>query len=102
MEATRLARFFPRLQTLSKRSNPGQVMLTRRAATIAAAVAAPLVDHYNTTRKNRTKGAGFHQCGGNEDERQAQMDALAKEQEETERKRMETAELGDAVKRKRE
>lgn len=54
-------------------------VLTRRAATIAAAVATPLVDHYNTTRKNCTKGAGFHQCGGNEDERQAQMDALAKE-----------------------
>ncbi|KWU44788.1 hypothetical protein RHOSPDRAFT_29044 [Rhodotorula sp. JG-1b] len=81
---------------------PDPEVIARRAATLAAAAAAPLVDHYDATRENRTKGAGFYQFSGNEEERQAQMDALAKEREETERKRKERDEVGDAVKRKRE
>jgi hypothetical protein len=81
---------------------PDPEVIARRAATLAAAAAAPLVNHYDATRENRTKGAGFYQFSGNEEERQAQMDALAKEREETERKRKERDEVGDAVKRKRE
>ena len=81
---------------------PDPEVLARRAATLAAAAAAPLVDHYDAARENRTKGAGFYQFSGNEEERQAQMDGLAKEREETERKRKERDEVGDAVKRKRE
>ncbi|BGP56523.1 hypothetical protein JCM8202_004581 [Rhodotorula sphaerocarpa] len=81
---------------------PDPEVLARRAATLAAAAAAPLVSHYDSTRENRTKGAGFYQFSGNEDERQAQMEALAREREETERKRRERDEVGDAVKRKRE
>ena len=81
---------------------PDPEVIARRAATLAAAAAAPLVDHYDATRENRTKGAGFYQFSGNEEERQAQIDALAKEREETERKRKERDEVGDAVKRKRE
>ncbi|GAA5991027.1 hypothetical protein JCM10908_006508 [Rhodotorula pacifica] len=81
---------------------PDPEVLARRAATLAAAAAAPLVSHYDASRENRTKGAGFYQFSGNEDERQAQMEALAKEREETERKRREREEVGDAVKRRRE
>lgn len=81
---------------------PDPEVLARRAATLAAAAAAPLVSHYDASRENRTKGAGFYQFSGNEDERQAQMEALAREREETERRRREKEELGDAVKRKRE
>jgi hypothetical protein len=69
---------------------------------LAAAAAAQLVDHYGATREIQTKSAGFYQFSGNGEERQAQMDALAKEREETERKRKARDEVGDAVKRKRE
>ncbi|GAA5860860.1 hypothetical protein JCM3774_003167 [Rhodotorula dairenensis] len=81
---------------------PDPEVLARRAATLAAAAAAPLVSHYDATRENRTKGAGFYQFSGNEDERRAQMDALARERDETERRRKERDEVGDAAKRKRE
>jgi N-acetylmuramoyl-L-alanine amidase len=81
---------------------PDPEVLARRAATLAAAAAAPLVSHYDSTQENRTRGAGFYQFSGNEEERKAQMEALQRERDETERKRREKEELGDVVKRDRE
>ncbi|BGP01038.1 hypothetical protein RTG_02790 [Rhodotorula toruloides ATCC 204091] len=81
---------------------PDPEVLARRAATLAAAAAAPLVSHYDSTQENRTRGAGFYHFSGNEEERKAQMEALQREREETERKRREKEELGDVVKRERE
>ncbi|GAA5908764.1 hypothetical protein JCM6882_008201 [Rhodosporidiobolus microsporus] len=81
---------------------PDPEVLAKRAATLAAAAAAPLVDHYNASEENRQRGAGFYGFSGNEDERKAQMEALKREREETERRRREREEAGDLVKRERE
>ncbi|GAA5875733.1 hypothetical protein JCM8547_007053 [Rhodosporidiobolus lusitaniae] len=81
---------------------PDPAILAQRAATLAAAAAAPLVDHYNSKEENRTRGAGFYQFSGNEAERQAQMEALKREREETERKREEARREGDRVRKVRE
>ncbi|GAA5972038.1 hypothetical protein JCM11641_002466 [Rhodosporidiobolus odoratus] len=80
---------------------PDPAVLAQRAATLAAAAAAPLVSHYDSTQENRTRGAGFYQFSGNEDERAAQMEALQKERAETERKRAEREQEGDLVKKGR-
>lgn len=81
---------------------PDPAILAQRAATLAAAAAAPLVDHYSATGENRTRGAGFYAFSADEGERQREMEALAREREETERRRRERAEEGDRVKRERE
>ncbi|GAA6028726.1 hypothetical protein JCM8097_007364 [Rhodosporidiobolus ruineniae] len=82
---------------------PDPAVLAQRAATLAAAAAAPLVDHYDSTiEQGRQRGAGFYQFSGNEEERAAQMRALQGEREETERRRRERDEKGDEVRRARE
>ncbi|GAA5825159.1 hypothetical protein JCM11251_006124 [Rhodosporidiobolus azoricus] len=81
---------------------PDPSILAKRAATLAAAAAAPLVDHYDASEENRQRGAGFYAFSGNEEERKAQMETLKKERVETERKRRERDEEGDLVKRERE
>lgn len=84
---------------------PDPAILAQRAATLAAAANAPLVDHYDSTRETtRQRGAGFYQFSGTEEERKRQMEDLEKEREETERKRQERKEFGDRVvlERKRE
>lgn len=84
---------------------PDPAILAQRAATLAAAQNAPLVDHYDSTKETtRQRGAGFYQFSGTEEERQQQMESLERERHETERKRKEREELGDKVRaeRKRE
>ncbi|GAA6011666.1 hypothetical protein JCM10207_004201 [Rhodosporidiobolus poonsookiae] len=81
---------------------PDPAVLAQRAATLAAAANAPLVSHYDASQENRTRGAGFYQFSGDEATRQAQMEALKRERDETERKRREREEEGDRVKRERE
>jgi len=84
---------------------PDPAILAQRAATLAAAQNAPLVDHYDSTRETtRQRGAGFYQFSGTEEERKKQMEDLERERRETERKRKEREELGDKVRadRKRE
>lgn len=81
---------------------PDPAVLAARAATLAAAAAAPLVDHYNSTSENRTRGAGFYQFSGNEEERERQMRALKEERGETERRREEREREGDEVVKGRE
>ncbi|GJN90053.1 hypothetical protein Rhopal_003051-T1 [Rhodotorula paludigena] len=81
---------------------PDPEVLARRAATLAAAAAAPLVSHYDSTQENRTRGAGFYQFSADEEERRKQMEALKGEREETERRRRERDEKGDEVRRERE
>jgi len=77
---------------------PDPAILAQRAATLAAAQNAPLVDHYDSTRETtRQRGAGFYQFSGNEEERNKQMEGLEREREETERKRKEREEEGDRV-----
>ncbi|GAA6060357.1 hypothetical protein JCM10212_004541 [Sporobolomyces blumeae] len=81
---------------------PDPAILAQRAATLAAAQAAPLVDHYDSQRETtRQRGAGFYQFSGNEDERQRQMQELQRERDETERKRREREEEGDRVRKVR-
>ncbi|GAA5956937.1 hypothetical protein JCM3765_006646 [Sporobolomyces pararoseus] len=84
---------------------PDPAILAQRAATLAAAQNAPLVDHYDSTRETtRQRGAGFYQFSGTEEERKQQMEDLERERRETERKRKGREELGDKVRadRKRE
>ncbi|BGP17597.1 hypothetical protein JCM10213_001247 [Rhodosporidiobolus nylandii] len=81
---------------------PDPAVLAQRAATLAAAAAAPLVSHYDSTQEHRTRGAGFYQFSGNEEERAAQMEALKREREETERKRAEREREGDLVRKERD
>ncbi|GAA5945331.1 hypothetical protein JCM1841_000839 [Sporobolomyces salmonicolor] len=82
---------------------PDPAVLAARAASLAAAAAAPLVDHYDATRETtRQRGAGFYQFSGDEDERRRQMEALERERSETERKRREREVEGDRVRRERE
>ncbi|GAA6023181.1 hypothetical protein JCM11491_003291 [Sporobolomyces phaffii] len=78
---------------------PDPAILAQRAATLAAAQNAPLVDHYDSTRETtRQRGAGFYQFSGTEEERKQQMEDLERERLETERKRKEREEYGDRVK----
>lgn len=60
----------------------------------------PPETHYDATKEFRTKGVGFYQFSGTEEERKREMEALGKEREETERRRREKAEKVE--KRKRE
>jgi len=81
---------------------PDPAILAQRAATLAAAQNAPLVDHYDSTRETtRQRGAGFYQFSGNEEERTKQMEELERERIETERKRKEREEEGDRVRNER-
>ncbi|GAA5895411.1 CCDC174 family protein [Sporobolomyces salmoneus] len=81
---------------------PDPAILAQRAATLAAAQNAPLVDHYDSTRETtRQRGAGFYQFSGTEEERKQQMEDLERERKETERKRKEREELGDKVRAER-
>ncbi|GAA5922984.1 hypothetical protein JCM3775_006209 [Rhodotorula graminis] len=81
---------------------PDPAILAQRAATLAAAAAAPLVDHYSATGENRTRGAGFYAFSTDEQERRREMDELERARAETERKRREREVEGDRVKRERE
>ncbi|GAA6055614.1 hypothetical protein JCM3770_006726 [Rhodotorula araucariae] len=81
---------------------PSPEVLAARAATLAAAAAAPLVDHYSAEGENRTRGAGFYAFSADEAARAAQMEALARERAETERVRADKAREGDRVRAERE
>lgn len=81
---------------------PDPAILAQRAATLAAAAAAPLVDHYSATGENRTRGAGFYAFSADEQERRREMDELERARFETERKRREREVEGDRVKGERE
>ncbi|GAA5927143.1 CCDC174 family protein [Sporobolomyces koalae] len=81
---------------------PDPAILAQRAATLAAAQNAPLVDHYDSTKETtRQRGAGFYQFSGTEDERRQQMESLELERQETERKRAERQLEGDRVRQQR-
>ncbi|BGP41138.1 hypothetical protein JCM10450v2_005170 [Rhodotorula kratochvilovae] len=81
---------------------PAPEVLAARAATLAAAAAAPLVDHYSASGENRTRGAGFYAFSADEGARAREMEALQRERAETERVRREKEREGDRVRGERE
>lgn len=70
---------------------PDPDLLAKRAAAFAAAQAQPLVDHFDSSKEVRTKGAGFYQFSLDEEVRKKQMEELKGAREETERRREEGA-----------
>ena len=73
---------------------PDPEVLAARAAAFAAAANAPLVDHYDASTENRSRGAGFMQFSQDEETRKREMDALKAERERTERSRAEVQQGG--------
>lgn len=57
----------------------------------------PLVQHYDASTENRSRGAGFMAFSKNEKERQAQMEALKNERNNTVRQREHVQESGGVV-----
>lgn len=72
---------------------PDPDVLAARAA--LAAQQAPLLSHYDATAENRAKAAGQYVFSKNEEERAAQMEALKRDRERTEKAREEKATGGD-------